>query len=111
MGLFGPRQQRAFFGITGAQDLIPLQTRLGGGVRQVGNQVVTDERAMRHSVVWACLRLQAALVSTFPVDQYRDGLGIQPEDPPLPPILTDPGGTKVGIVDWLSMTQMDLGRS
>lgn len=109
MGLFGPRQYRDFFGITGAADLIP--SRLGAGGRQVGSQVVTDDRAMRHSVVWACLRLQAGLVSTFPVDQFRDVLGIQTEYTPLPPILTDPGGTKVGIVDWLAMTQLDLGRS
>jgi HK97 family phage portal protein len=111
MGLFGPRTQRAFFGITGAEDLIPTQTRFGGGVRAVGNQVVTDDRAMRHSVVWACLRLQAGLISTFPVDQYRDVLGIQTEYSPMPPILTDPGGTRVGMVDWLAMTQLDLGRA
>ena len=111
MGLFGPRQQRSFFGITGAQDLIPTQLRLGGGARQVGSQVVTDDRAMRHSVVWACLRLQAGLISTFPVDQYRDVLGIQTEYSPKPPILTDPGGTKVGMIDWLAMTQLDLGRA
>jgi HK97 family phage portal protein len=109
MGLFGPRQQRAFFGITGAQDMIP--TRMGGGSRQVGNQTITDERAMRHSVVWACLRLQAGLISTFPVDQYRDVLGIQTEYNPKPPILTDPGGTKVDMVDWMAMTQMDLARA
>ena len=110
MGLFGPRrEQRAFFGITGAQDLIP--SRSLGGARQVGNQVVTDERAMRHSVVWACLRLQAGLVSTFPVDQYRDVLGIQTEYNPKPPILTDPGGMKVDMVDWMAMTQLDLARA
>lgn len=109
MGLFGPRQQRAFFGITGAEDLIP--SRLTASGRLVGSQVVTDDRAMRHSVVWACLRLQAGLVSTFPVDQYRDVLGIQTEYGPLPPILTDPGGAKVGMIDWLAMTQLDLGRA
>ena len=110
MGLFGPRrEQRAFFGITGAQDLIP--SRALGGARQVGNQIVTDDRALRHSVVWACLRLQAGLVSTFPVDQYRDVLGIQTEYNPLPTILTDPGGTKVDIIDWMAMTQMDLARA
>jgi HK97 family phage portal protein len=109
MGLFGPRQQRDFFGITGAQDMIP--SRMSGGPRQVGNQTVTDDKALRHSVVWACLRLQAGLISTFPVDQYRDVLGIQTEYSPKPVILTDPGGTSVSMVDWLAMTQMDLGRS
>lgn len=102
-----PREQR-FFGITGAQDLIPGRM---GGARLVGNQVVTDDRAMRHSVVWACLKLQASLISTFPVDQYRDVLGVQTEWSPKPPILTDPGGLKISMVDWMAMTQMDLARS
>lgn len=109
MGLFGPRQRRDFFGITGAQDLIP--TRINGGGRKVGNQVVTDDKAMKHSVVWACLRLQSGLVSTFPVDQFRDVQGIQTEYSPKPPILTDPGGTTVGIIDWMAMTHLDLMRS
>lgn len=107
MGLFGPRQQR-FFGITGAEDLIP--SRVSGGTRQAGTQVVTDDRAMRHSVVWACLALRAGLVSTFPVDQFRDVNGLKTEWPYKPPILTDPGGARVDIVDWLAMSQRDLDR-
>jgi HK97 family phage portal protein len=111
VGLFWPRaqQQRDFFGITGAQDLVP--TRSLGSARKVGSQVVTDDRAMRNSVVWACLKLRAGLISTFPVKQYRDVLGIQTEWPYMPPILTDPGGVKVGIIDWMAMTQLDLDRS
>lgn len=108
MGLFG-RQQRAFFGITGAEDLIP--GRSFGGTRAVGNVVVTDEKAMRNSVVWACLKLRAGLVSTFPVDQFRDVLGIQTEVPMKPPILTDPGGRKMDMVDFMAATQLDLDRS
>jgi HK97 family phage portal protein len=108
MGLFGP-QRRAFFGITGAEDLIP--GRSFGGTRAVGNVVVTDDKAMRNSVVWACLRLRAGLVSTFPVDQYRDVLGIQTEWPMMPPILTDPGGRKMDMVDFMAATQLDLDRS
>lgn len=111
MGLFGPRrrQQREFFGITGAEDMIPGRT--GGGSRQVGSVVVTDEKAMRHSVVWACLRLRAGLLSTFPIDQYRDVLGIQTEYTPKPAILTDPGGTAMDMTDFMAMTQTDLDRS
>lgn len=109
MGLFGPRQVRDFFGITGAQDMIPTRS-LGGG-RKVGNQVVTDDKALRNSVVWACLKLRSGLISTFPVDQFRDVLGLQTEWPYKPAILTDPGGLKVGIRDWLAMTQTDLDRS
>jgi len=109
MGLFGPRQRRDFFGITGAQDMIP--SRLGASGRKVGNQVVTDDKAMKHSVVWACLRLQCGLVSTFPVNQYRDVQGIQTQWDPKPPILTDPGGMNVSMVDWMAMTHLDLMRS
>lgn len=108
MGLFGPRQ-RAFTGITGAGDLIP--GRVGGGSRQAGTVTVTDERAMRHSVVWACLKLRAGLISTFPVKQYRDVLGIQTIYDPKPPILTDPGGTKLDMVDFMAATQIDIERS
>jgi HK97 family phage portal protein len=108
MGLFGPRQQRLFTGITGAEDLIP--GRAGGGYRSAGGQVISDDRALRHSVVWACLRMRAALVSTFPIDQYRDVLGVRTEITPKPPILTDPGGTQWDMIDWLAASQVDLDR-
>ncbi len=109
MGLFGPRQARDFYGITGAEDLIPA--RPIGGTRTAGPATVTDDRAMRHSVVWACLKLRAGLISTFPIDQYRDVLGIQTEYNPKPPILTDPGGTAMDIVDFMAATQVDLDRT
>jgi HK97 family phage portal protein len=108
MGLFGPRQVRDFTGIAGAEDLIPGRT---GGTRRAGSVTVTDERAMRHSVVWACLKLRAGLISTFPIKQYRDVLGIQTIYDPKPPILTDPGGTKMDMVDFMAATQLDIERS
>lgn len=110
MGLWTPpqRQVRDFFGITGAEDLIPGRT--GGGARQVGTTVVTDEKAMRHSVVWACLGLRAGLVSTFPLDVFRDVLGIQVQVT-KPPVLTDPGGARMGVIDWLAASQVDLDRA
>lgn len=101
MGLFG-RQQR-FFGINGAEDLIP--TRSSG---TAGSPVITKDRALKNSVWWACTALRAGLLSTFPLDQYRDVGGVRTEWPYKPPILTDPGGLKVDIVDWLSMSQRDL---
>lgn len=110
MGLYGPRRTaREFYGITGAEDLIPGRTI--GGPRQAGSVVVTDDRAMRHSVVWACLKLRAGLISTFPVKQYRDVLGIQTEYDPKPAILTDPGGTKLDMIDFMAATQVDIDRS
>lgn len=106
MGLMGFGRQERFYGINGAEDLIP--TRTLGGSRQAGAVVVTNDKALRHSVVWACTALHAGLLSTFPIDQFRDVSGIRTEWPYKPPILTDPGGMKVDIVDWMSMTQRDL---
>ncbi len=108
MGL-GPWQRRDFYGITGAEDLIP--GRLTGGARKVGTTVVTDDKAMRHSVFWACVKLRAGLISTFPINQYRDVLGIRTEYSPKPPILTDPGGTKMDMVDFMAATSVDLDRA
>lgn len=111
MGLFGRAQQRDFYGITGAEDLIPSRTT--GGSRAVGGQVVTDQRANRHSVVWACTRLYAGLMSTFPIDQFRDiplpGVGkVQVEIPNKPLILTHPGGRQMNMVDFMAATEADL---
>jgi HK97 family phage portal protein len=103
------RQQRDFYGITGAQDLIP--GRMIGGARQAGAVTVTDDKAMRQSVVWACNAIRQGLVSTFPIDQFRDVQNVQTEWPYKPPILTDPGGLKCDIVDWMAMSQKDLDMS
>lgn len=107
MGLFGPRLRRDFFGITGAQDLIP--GRAGGGTRMAGTVVVTDTKALRHSAVWACVRLRASLLATFPCDVFRDVLGIQTETT-KPPVLTDPGGTSMDYLDFMFASQADLER-
>ena len=103
MSLFGP--SRRFFGITGAQDLIPPRS---GGV--VGAVNVTTDTAMRHSAVWACIRLRNDLISTFPVKSYRDVGGIQVEMP-KPPILVDPGGSRVDWVEWMYSSGVDLDRA
>lgn len=71
---------------------------------------VNRETAMRNSAVWACLRLRANLVSSFPVDAYRIVDGRQVEVPKWP-ILVNPGGERVGIDEWLYSSQMDLDRS
>lgn len=89
-----------------AATLIP-----GRSVRPVaGVPSVTVDSAMRHSAVWACLRLRANLISTMPVDVYRKAAGIQIEVA-KPPILVDPGGARVGIEEWLYSTEVDLGRA
>ncbi len=106
--------RRELFGIGGAQDLIPSRP----GSRTAGSVVVTSDTAMRHSAVWACLRLRADLVSTMPVDVYRrikvgapgDEHEIQIEMA-KPPILVNPGGERVDICEWMYSSQVDLDRA
>jgi HK97 family phage portal protein len=92
-------------GATAAQ-LIPPRT--GYGV--VGTVAVSADTAMRHSAVWACLRLRANLISTMPVDSFRKVGGVQVETPKLP-ILVNPGGERVDILEWLYSSQVDLDRA
>lgn len=102
MSLFS---RRAFFGITGAADLIPNRS-----ASKAGTVTVTNDSALRHSAVWACLRLRADLISTMPVDVYRRLGNIQVEMP-KPPILVNPGGERVDFCEWMYSTQMDLDRA
>jgi HK97 family phage portal protein len=104
VSLFG--RQARFFGISGAQDLLPLR----GSPSGTGSVHVSPDTAMRHSAVWACLRLRANLVSTLPVDVFRRVGGIQVEMP-KPPVLISPGGTRVGMAEWMYSSQVDLDRS
>jgi HK97 family phage portal protein len=71
---------------------------------------VNNETALRHSAVWACLRLRANLISTMPVDAFRRVSGVQIEVT-KPPVLVNPGGERVGIMEWLYSTQFDLDRA
>lgn len=88
-----------------ADQLIPTRP-----VTSVGSVLVTNETALRHSAVWACLRLRANLISTMPVDLFRRVGGVQVEVP-KPPVLVNPGGERVGIAEWLYSTQFDLDRA
>lgn len=88
-----------------AQELIP--SRLSA---KRGSVTVNNETALRHSAVWACLRLRANMVSTMPVDLYRMVSGHRVEIP-KPPVLLNPGGDKVGMGEWLYSTQFDLDRA
>lgn len=93
--------------ITTAEDLLALarERRTGGG-----GVHVTNDTALRHSAVWACLRLRADLESSFPIDVYRRVQGIQVEVP-KPPVLVTPGGSKVGVKEWMYSTRFDLDRA
>lgn len=72
-------------------------------------RAVPADEAMRSSAVWAALRLRADLVSSSPVDVYRNVEG-RAMSVGKPPVLVDPGGSKVGIKEWLYSTQIDLDR-
>lgn len=87
--------------------------QLGGTVRprtKPAKFQVTADSAMRHSGVWACLRLRADLISTMPVDVYRRRQGVQLEVA-KPPVLVTPDGGPGGIQEWLYATQVDLDRA
>lgn len=101
--LFGREASLAEIGPDGQ---IMLQRR----ERRAGRVHVTNDTALRHSAVWACLRLRADLISTMPVDVYRRVEGVQVEVP-TPPVLITPGGERVGIQEWLYSSQVDLDRA
>lgn len=64
---------------------------------------------MRNSVVWACTRLRANLISSMPVDVFRKVNGAH-VPAVTPPVLVNPGGARVDIGEWLYSSQMDLDR-
>jgi len=97
-------RRRDYAGQT-ADQLIPPRPGTGGGAA-----VVTNETALRHSAVWACLRLRANLISTMPVDLYRKVDGIQVEVP-KPAVLVTPGGDEVEMPEWMYSSQFDLDRA
>lgn len=92
-----------------AQELIPQRT-----IGRPGIPAVTNDTALRHSAVWASLRLRSNLISTMPVTVIRAFEGIEIDMPP-PPMLVKPGGSggsgRIGIMEWLYSTQFDLDRS
>lgn len=101
MSLF---RKRAWQGMTPQEHI-----RHDRSLRASGTGYVSADTAMRHSAVWACLRLRANLISTMPVDVFRTVLGLQVEVP-KPPVLVKPGGERVGIHEWLYSSQVDLDR-
>lgn len=103
MSLF--RREKRLFGINNAGELIP-----GRMAPSNGTAPVTSDTAMRHSAVWACLRLRGDLVSTMPVDVFRRVGDIQIEMS-KPPVLVNPGGERVDVCEWMYSSQVDLDRT
>lgn len=93
--------------VTGPLDgEIPRRSLLS---RTVGAFRVNEDTALKHSGVWACLRLRADLMSTFPVEVYRDVNQI-PAEVSKPPVLVAPGGEHWSYIQWMWATQFDLDR-
>lgn len=72
-----------------------------------GVMAATRDVALRHSGVWAALRVRADLMSTFPVDAYRkvDKINVEISKPP---VLINPGGEDWPLAHWMWATQFDL---
>lgn len=85
--------------------LVPLRP-LGTG----GGVPVTLDSALRHSAVWACLRLRANLISTMPINSYRLVGGIQ-IDVPDSPFIDSPGGEDQPRHEWIQASQVDIDRA
>lgn len=63
--------------------------------------------ALRHSAVWACLRLRADLISTMPVDVFRRVQGVQVEQAKSA-VFLEPGGNAMRWIEFVYSTQVDL---
>lgn len=83
-----------------------------GGKSRSKPVAVSEQRALCHSAVWACRRLRANLISTFPVDVYRKVNDIQIEVP-KPAVLSQPGGPGLRNrwIPWAHASQWELDGS
>ena len=68
---------------------------------------VDRDSSLRSSVKWACLRLRSDLISTTPLDVFkqRDGDLLVPVDTPA--VLRSPDGER-DLSEWLYASQFDL---
>lgn len=60
------------------------------GVQSFAGMPVTAESAMRHSAVWACVRLIAGTIGQMPLSAVRSVGGIQQPVSPTPKLLASP---------------------
>ncbi len=94
--------------LTGRDAVSDIVGHRGWGSR-TGSARVTDKSALRHSAVWACLRLRADMISSLPIDVYRRVGGRQVE-------VAKPGWLRSPFPSWdfgswLWATQFDLDRN
>jgi len=77
----------------------------------VGSVNVSSDTALRASAVWAALRLRANLISTLPVDSYRERPGQTRVSIDNPNVTFLNAGKVIRWDEFLYATQMDLDRS
>lgn len=94
------------FGNREVSAVAELAERTRGRTSSAGKRIARTE-ALRHSAVWACLRLRADLISTMPVDVFRKVGGVHLEVT-KPPVFVTPGGSEVLWTDWCYSSQVDL---
>lgn len=80
-----------------------VRRRLESGV-----EAVTRSKSLQASVKWACLRLRADLVSTMPIDVFREKPGGLMVEAAKPPVFTNPTAGDWDWTDWAFQTQWDL---
>ena len=68
---------------------------------------VSRSDALRHSAVWASLRLRADIISSMPADVFRRVDGVQVEVP-KPQVMVTPGGSRMRWKEFVYSTQVDL---
>lgn len=101
--LFGERRGWDSFAADDPRKIPPNSAAFG----RFGARRISRDTALRQSAVWACLRLRADLISTMPIDVYRRVDGAQVEVP-KPPVLVNPGGERIDILEWMYSSQVDL---
>jgi HK97 family phage portal protein len=99
--LFGGRSQRV---ATQFGSLVP--NRRSGGI----GKHVTDDDALKQSIVWAAVMLRANMISTLPLDTFRKVDGLQIEVP-KPPVLRKPSPHVRNMREWMFSSQVDLDRT
>lgn len=95
-----------------AADVIPYRYPM----QLMPGHMINSESALRYSAVWACLRLRANLISTFPIRVYRHTpAGLPNVEVATPPILKAPGGPDrangCDYLEFMYSTQFDLDRA
>ncbi len=71
---------------------------------------ITNDTALRNSAVWACLRTRADLISSLPLDCFREVGGVEVEVPTAP-VLEFPDGKHWPYHHWMWASEFDLDRA